>query len=57
MSVQLFRETKESELRNLLKTRRDLETKLSRVGLEDQSDPSSRLEASLSELMMSSLSA
>ncbi|ELT90544.1 hypothetical protein CAPTEDRAFT_186605 [Capitella teleta] len=45
----IFRETKESELRNLLKTRRDLESKLSRVGLEDSSDPTSRLKATMSE--------
>jgi hypothetical protein len=51
----LFRETKESELRNLLKTRRDLESKLSRVGLEDSADPTSRLHASLSKSMLSYL--
>jgi len=45
---QIFRETKESELQNLLRAKRDLENKLTKVGstmLEDI-ERASRLEAS-----------
>lgn len=44
--LQIFRETKESELQNLLRAKRDLETKLARLGVSflEDSEGASRLE-------------
>lgn len=52
--LQLFRETKEGELRNLLKSRRELEGRLTRtvVGSLDEAETVSRLDSSVGELSL-----
>lgn len=52
--LQLFRETKEGELRNLLKSRRELEGRLTRtvVGSLDEAETISRLDSSVGELSL-----
>ena len=52
--IQIFRETKESELQCLLKSRRDLEAKLTKYGHVTQEDleTSSRLELASSKLLI-----
>ena len=56
-SLQIFRETKESELQNLLRAKRELEAKLAKYGHvpQDDMDSSSKLELSLGEFLKYSL--
>ena len=55
LQFQIFRETKESELQNLLKARRDLESKLFKVaghGILDDTESTSKVDASLGNLLV-----
>jgi len=52
---QIFRETKESELQNLLKARRDLESKLFKVaghGILDDTESTSKVDASIGKIIL-----
>ena len=49
--VQIFRETKESEIQNLLRAKRDLEAKLAKYGhsFQDDIETASKMEMSIGD--------